>query len=291
MTVAGVWRSPAFWEKPGFFSAASSWSGVYRERKVAGRSLALGRQVRRLATLFADLLLPPACNFCGADLPSLSQPPLFCPACQQAFRTLQERVCRRCAAPTGPDHREDDCARCRDRRYHFQAAVALGVYQGPLREAVIRMKQNVHESLTLSMGYLLAERIREMLPEPSLDLLVPVPTHWLKRLWRGVNGPDLLAEAIAKRLRVPAADDVIRCRRRTQKQGTLLPSERVANVRGAFAFNADYDIVGSHVLLVDDIMTTGSTASEAARTLRSAGAARVTVAVVARGVGLAQRRP
>jgi len=89
---------------------------------------------------------------------------------------------------------------------------------------------------------------------------------------------------------VPLADDVIVCRRRTQKQGTLMPSERAANVRDAFAFNTDYEIGGSHLLLVDDIMTTGSTASEAARMLRRAGAARVTVAVVARGVGLAQRR-
>jgi ComF family protein len=246
--------------------------------------------LRRFLTLGVDLLLPPACNFCGAELPSLAEPPLLCFACRQAFRTLRESVCRRCAAPTGPDHREDDCPRCRDRRYHFQAAMALGVYQGPLREAVIRMKQSAHESLTLSMGYLLADQFRETLTESAPDLLVPVPAHWLKRVWRGGNGPDLLVEAMGKRLRVPSADDVIRCRRRTQKQGTLLPSERVANVRDAFAFNSEYDIVGSHVLLVDDIMTTGSTASEAARTLRRAGAARVTVAVVARGVGLAQRR-
>ncbi len=261
-----------------------------REPNVTGRVIALGLQLRRLLTLGADLLLPPACNFCGADLPSLAEPPLFCSACRQAFRTLQGAVCRRCAAPVAPDHREDDCLRCRDRRYHFQAAVALGVYQGLLRDAVIRMKQNIHEPLTLSMGYLLADRIREMLTESAPDLLVPVPAHWLKRVWRGVNGPDLLVEAIARRLRLPSADDLIRCRRRTHKQGTLLPSERVANVRDAFAFNSDYDIVGSHVLLVDDIMTTGSTASEAARTLRRAGAARITVAVVARGVGLAQRR-
>jgi ComF family protein len=152
------------------------------------------------------------------------------------------------------------------------------------------MKQRVHEALTLSMGYLLADRVREGLADSPPDLLVPVPTHWLKRLWRGFNGPDLLVEAIGRRLGVPSADDVIRCRRRTRKQGTLMPSERVANVRDAFAFNADYEIGGAHLLLVDDIMTTGSTASEAARLLRRAGAARVTVAVVARGVGVAQRR-
>jgi len=240
--------------------------------------------------LGADLLLPPACNFCGSELPSLAEPPLFCGNCRTAFLTLPELVCPRCAAPMGPGQMVEDCPRCRDRRYHFQAALAVGVYQGPLREAVIRMKQRVHEPLTLSMGQLLAERVRERLADAPPELLAPVPAYWLKRLRRGFNGPDLLAEALSRRLRLPLAHDLLVCRRRTQKQGTLMPSERAANVRDAFAANPDYDIAGSHVLLVDDILTTGSTASEAARMLRRAGAARVTVAVVARGVGLAQRQ-
>lgn len=257
---------------------------------VTGLGAGIRRGLRRLVMLGADLLLPPTCNACGADLPSLAEPPLFCGPCREAFRTLPGPVCRRCAAPTGPGMVPDDCIRCRGRDYHFEAALTLGLYQGLLREAVIRMKQRVHEALTLSMGCLLAERVRETLADASPDLLVPVPSYWLKRLWRGVNGPDLLVEAISGRLGVPWADDVLVCRRRTQKQGTLMPSERAANVRGAFAFNTDYDILGTHLLLVDDIMTTGSTASEAARTLRRAGAARVTVAVVARGAGLAHRQ-
>jgi len=264
-------------------------AALRREPKVTGRMPGLGLTFR-LVRLGADLLLPPACNFCGAELPSLAESQLFCSACRQAFQALPVAVCRRCAAPVPADHREDDCPRCRNRRYQFQAAVALGVYQGALREAVIRMKQSAQEPLTLSMGYLLADRVREVLAASLPDLLVPIPAYWLKRVWRGVNSPDLLVETMARRLRLPSANDLIRCRRRTQKQGTLLPSERAANVRDAFAFNSDYDIVGSHVLLVDDIMTTGSTASEAARTLRRAGVARVTVAVVARGVGLAQRQ-
>lgn len=245
---------------------------------------------RRLLRLGADLLLPPACNFCGGDLPSLAEPPLFCGPCRAAFENLPEAVCPRCAAPLGPGQIPEDCPRCRDRRYHFQAALALGVYQGPLRDAVIRMKQRVHEPLTLSMGQLLAERVRERLADSPPDLLAPVPAYWLKRLWRGFNGPDLLVESLGRRLGLPLAADLLICRRRTQKQGTLMPTERAANVRDAFKFNPDYDIAGSHLLLVDDIMTTGSTASEAARVLRRAGAARVTVAVVARGVGLAQRQ-
>ena len=255
----------------------------------SGWGLGIRRPLRRLWTLGLDLLLPPACNACGAELPPLAEPPLFCESCREAFLMLPGPVCPRCAAPLGPGQMADDCLRCRDRRYHFQAALTLGIYQGALREAVIRMKQRVHEALTLSMGCLLADRVRAVLADAPPALLVPVPSYWLKRLWRGVNGPDLLVEAMGKRLGLPWADDVLVCRRRTQKQGTLMPSERPANVRDAFAFNADYDILKRHVLLVDDIMTTGSTASEAARVLRRAGAARVTVAVVARGAGRAHQ--
>jgi ComF family protein len=268
-------------------TSGGGWPGRPEAR---GGGLGIGRPLRRLWTLGTDLLLPPACNACGAELPSLAEPPLLCAPCREAFRMLPGPMCPRCAAPLAPGQVEEDCPRCRDRRYRFQAALTLGIYQGLLREAVIRMKQRVHEALTLSMGYLLADRVRESLADAPPDLLVPVPSYWFKRLWRGVNGPDLLAEAMGRRLGLPWADDVLVCRRRTQKQGTLMPSERAANVRGAFAFNADYDILNAHVLLVDDIMTTGSTANEAARTLRRAGAARVTVAVVARGAGLAHRQ-
>ena len=98
-----------------------------------------------------------------------------------------------------------------------------------------------------------------------------------------------MAESISANLRIPMAVDLLYCRRRTQKQGMLLPAERFANVRDAFAVSSSYDIANAHVLLVDDIMTTGATSSEAAKTLRRAGAARVTVAVVARGVGVDRR--
>jgi ComF family protein len=203
---------------------------------------------------------------------------------------LDGAVCKRCAAPGNPADIGEDCVRCRDRRYHFQAAMALGVYQDDLRDAVIRMKQAVHEPLTLSMGCLLAGTLRQRLTDPQPDVMVPVPAHWSKRLLRGVNGPDLLAEASARQLGIPVAIDLLRCCRRTQKQGTLMPSERQANVRGAFAVRSGYNLQDAHVLLVDDILTTGATASESARVLRQAGAAHVTVAVVARGVGMGQRK-
>jgi len=151
------------------------------------------------------------------------------------------------------------------------------------------MKQKANEPLTLSMGHVLATHIQDRFSQSLPDLLAPVPTHWFKRIMRGVNGPDLLVEAIGRRLTIATATDLLFCRRRTQKQGMLLPSERFANVRNAFGASSGYDIAGAHVLLVDDIMTTGATASEAAKTLRKSGAKVVDVAVVARGAGVDQR--
>jgi ComF family protein len=179
-----------------------------------------------------------------------------------------------------------DCPRCRSRRYAFDKTWALGLYRGPLREAVVRMKRREHEALTLSMGYLLAESLEARLADWRPDLVVPVPAHWWKRLIRGVNGPDLLAEALQAAWGVPAAHDLLLCRRRTRKQGMLLPAERRLNVRGAFRVASEYDIEGAQIALVDDVMTTGATTGEAARVLRQAGAQQVTVIVVARGVGV-----
>lgn len=117
------------------------------------------------------------------------------------------------------------------------------------------------------------------------DLIAPAPMHWIRRLERGTNPPEVLTETMAQALSVPALIDLLRCRRTTRKQGTLLPDQRRRNVRHAFSVSAGYDITGAHVLLVDDVMTTGATADELSRVLRQAGAGRVSVAVVARGTG------
>ena len=243
----------------------------------------------RIAKSGIDLLLPPACNLCNTALPSPGRQPMLCEACRQALQNSTGPVCPRCAAPLGALAAAERCLRCRDRRFAFASVMAMGIYRDTLRDAVIRMKQSVNEPLTLSVGHLLAIVVKDCVGALDSDLLVPVPTHWTKRWWRGSNAPDLLAETMGRNLRIATRNDVLQLRRRTHKQGTLMPSERRRNVRGAFAVSSGYDIEGAKVLLVDDILTTGATAHEAARTLRRSGADSVTVVVVARGVGLAQR--
>jgi ComF family protein len=179
----------------------------------------------------------------------------------------------------------DDCYHCRRRRYHFDSACFLGLYREGLREAVRRMKRPEYEQLTSVASRLLAERVRDWLDHESVDAIVPVPMHWMRLLRRGINGAELIAEIVGGELHVPVRSRMVRCRRRTKKQGTLTPTARFKNVRDAFGLAPGYDLSRARVLLVDDVMTTGATASEVARVLRLGGAASVRVAVIGRGTG------
>ena len=230
----------------------------------------------------AGLLFPPVCVVCRRGLTHAFESILLCPLCRTQLSEARP-CCQRCARPlpVGAGIRRH-CSACRKSRFRFDGTTAVGTYGGLLRETVIRMKQETNDSLALSIGQLLAQRQQQ---HAKPDLIAPVPMHWLRRLTRGVNCPEVLGEVLGSRLGVPVTGDLLYCRRKARKQGILLPSERRANVRGAYAASRGYDIKGAQILLVDDVMTTGSTAHEIARVLVRAGAARVSVAVVARGVG------
>ena len=137
------------------------------------------------------------------------------------------------------------------------------------------------------LGDLLAERVLEHLRALRLEAVVPIPMHWSRRMWRGANSPETICERLAARLGLPMAPHVlVRCRR-TAPQANLSPHKRLRNLRGAFRASGHADLPGARLLLVDDIMTTGATLNEAAKTLRRAGASFIAVAVVARAEGLA----
>ncbi len=258
---------------------------VDQRRGSTGRSLV----VRAAGGRAADLLFPPNCVLCAIPLRLDDRRNTgihLCNRCVSDLTTPDSPTCRRCARPLPKASQGDShgCPNCRGKRFRFDRAYALGVYSGLLREAVLQMKRGAGESLTLAMGHMLGERLsRNIVQIPSH--IVAVPTHWTRRLGRNVNCPEILLESVATRLGLGTCPQLLRCRRKTSKQGTLLPHERLANVRGAYRVSAGYAINGAKVLLIDDVMTTGATANEIAKILRRAGAASVEVAVVARGIG------
>jgi ComF family protein len=115
------------------------------------------------------------------------------------------------------------------------------------------------------------------------EVIVPVPLHWQRRWSRGFNQSEELARALARELKIPCRPAALRRTRATPLQTTSTIAQRRANVRGAFAARDVKDIAGKTVVLVDDVMTSGATASEAARALRTLKPVRIIVAVLAHG--------
>lgn len=233
----------------------------------------------------ADLLFPPACCACERVLPENHRDGPLCGGCLSGLSLIDGPACQTCGAPIpSVGSAGVTCPRCERLSLRFDRSTAVGVYQGQLRDLILYTKRRSGSTLALGLGEMLTIRIIPFMRQNRPDVVVPIPMHWLRRLKRGVNGPELIAECIARRLRVPLANRLLKRTRNTPPQSSLPRSERPQNVRGAFAMRAGYHLKAAHVLLVDDVLTTGSTCSEAARALKRGGAAQVSVAVLARTV-------
>lgn len=244
------------------------------------------RTLRPLGGRSLDLLLPPGCAWCGGT--GVLGEPLFCVDCLRKFteELPERRRCERCAAPIRAVGAVPlPCPYCSRRHYQFARAWVLGDYRGPLRDAVVQMKQAAREPLTIQMGRLVGQRLSQTGWATGCDLVAALPSHWWRRWSRGTSGPELLADEVARELNLPLVRGLLYCTRPTQKQGTLSPHQRWLNVRGAFALRGKQDVSGRRVLLIDDVLTTGATVNDAARALLAGGAGQVDVAVVARGLG------
>ena len=250
--------------------------------KTQQRPIDTRKRWQRAATPFLNLLFPPSCAFCEAELPPADRDLVqLCQDCQQALSNSPDDFCPACGGVG--QGRAGECLECKEKKLGFQRVHPLGVYRGKLRDAVIRMKNASEQVLSWSVGNLLARRIAAMESSNILyDIAVPIPKFWTKELWRGVNSAERIMRAICTQTGIQPVPNALVCTKSTKKQSLLVMSDRRKNVRGAFALATGYDLADARVLLVDDIMTTGATANEAARVLRSAGVKGVDVAVVGR---------
>lgn len=256
--------------------------------------------VHTLARGAADFLYPPVCRMCAAELPEPVAPQIstttisaaafssspFCEACRRGLLATRGLTCVRCGASIGPYLDPNiPCSFCRDERFAFERVVRLGVYDETLRVACLRAKNSGAEPLAAGLGELLWECESEALRAAKVDVVVPVPRHWLRRFYHSHNAAHTLGAVWAGWLHVPLASHILVKRRWTRPQARLTPHERRQNLRNVFQAVPSQGLAGAVVLLADDVMTTGTTAHESAKVLVQAGAARVIVAVVARGLG------
>lgn len=192
-----------------------------------------------------------------------------------------EYFCVSCRTPflnPFPLDEQGRCRLCRAGARGFDAAYCFGSYEGVLRELIHLFKYSRMKPLSKTLAALLASALPR---DRQFDLVVPMPLYWRRQWERGFNQAELLARATARRSGIPMRNAVRRTRA-TATQAGLSNARRRENVEGAFRVKKPGMVTGRRVLLIDDVMTTGATASACARALKRAGAKSVALLALAR---------
>lgn len=267
---------------PAFSDPASGW----RQWVTAGLDLLFPPLCLLCHCRLGEGRRDPLCGSCWERLPRLTPP--YCACCGRPFYTFEPEgppdIPTRPVAPsTGVEQSPGLCEPCRRKPLPFSYARAAALYRDSMREALQAFKFGRKTALAHPLGDLLAEAGQAMLSREVVDWLIPVPLHPAREAERGFNQSLLLASRLSRRWGVPVADGVLRRARFTRSQSELSAEERRANVRGAFILRRPRAVAGAHVLLIDDVLTTGATVAECSRVLLAAdGASTVGVLTVAR---------
>ena len=233
---------------------------------------------RRAADALLAVLLAPACAACNELLEHPTSGPV-CARCWQAILPLTPPLCDRCGDPLPTWRSSDDrCRRCRRMRRSIDRARAVGEYDGALRAILHALKYDGRRSLARPLGAMMRQRGADVLAGAAC--VVPVPLHPSRRRHRGFNQ----AADLARRLDRPVVHALRRVRA-TPTQTGLPAAQRHRNMRDAFALTrAGRAVLGSIVVLVDDVSTTGATLDACARVLKEGGAVEVRALTAARVV-------
>lgn len=243
-----------------------------------------------------DFLFPPQCCYCRCamkatsndssfSLQKLSQPSL-CEACSEKLPPPANNSCLKCGAVLGPyASSEQGCVYCRKNKFAFTAATSLALYENDFREMCLLCKKNPGQPLAWFLANRLWETEQDLLNSWQCDCIVHVPMHWTNRLLRHVHPVESIADCLSKQLKIPHLYRAIKQSRQVARQSHLSPSKRRENVQNIFRTSRFYNLKDRTILLVDDVLTTGTTANECAKVLKKAGAKQVYVAVLARGIG------
>ena len=227
-----------------------------------------------------SLLYPATCTICGKHVRGDEY---LCSGCEAKIVRIVAPFCQTCSEPfEGSISSVFTCANCAHRTIYFDAAVAAYRGRGIVREVIHEFKYGRQMHLRhLIAGWLHAALDDERLRDVSIHLIVPVPLHPARQRERGFNQASLLAESLSAETSMPCRP-VLQRIRYTTTQTALDRSQRMENLHNAFRLRKNADVRGLRVLLIDDVLTTGSTLSECARVLKRAGAMSVHAATAAR---------
>ena len=243
--------------------------------------------LNKLLNGLIDLVYPKTCLVCKNKLANTtSVDNLVCLGCWSRIKKNPPPFCLCCGRHLGPPDTVPDkniCPGCIKSRPHFDRAFSPCLYEGALKELIHEFKYKGKDYLGRTLSRLMIEFIGEYdLPIGCVDAVIPVPLHKTKMREREFNQAEVLGRCIASAFNKKLLEGALKRHRYTRAQVELTGQDsRLNNVKGSFSLSEKSDIIGKNILLIDDVLTTGATSSEAACTLKSAGAGMVFVLTLA----------
>ena len=241
-------------------------------------------QCKTWADAALSFVYPEVCQLCGQR--RATRPDGYvCRDCWQQVRFIRPPFCERCGLPfEGEITTAFECTNCREMELHFCWARSAVVARGVALEAIHRYKYNRQLWFEPFLADLFVREARESIRAGDWDALVPVPLFPVKEREREFNQAERLALQASTALGIPLQAKLLKRVVPTLTQTRLSRRERAENMRHAFAPGTAAILEGGRFVLIDDVFTTGATTSACAKVLLDAGAARVAVWTVARGV-------
>lgn len=230
--------------------------------------------IHNLINGLIDIVYPKTCHVCKNKITASSIDGLVCSECWAKIKINLPPFCHSCGRSlTGARFIKNTCAGCIKNPLHFDRAFSPCSYEGVLKELIHIFKYKNKDYLGAALSKLMINFIKEYnLPIESMDSIVPIPLSKTKLREREYNHALILSKNLSREFNKSVVEDRLLRHRNTRTQTELKDRERFLNVKGAFSINGQDAVRGKNILLVDDVLTTGATCSEAALTLKEAGA-------------------
>ncbi len=242
----------------------------------------LVKAIRYIFSGLLDILYPRHCFACDNSLHE-ERSTYICVSCLEKIKKTKVRRCAKCGFELGPGITTSHigCPECENINLKFEKSFFVSDNKAPIKNLIYQFKYKKHMCLAEPLGHLLIKLLsQEIICE--IDVIVPVPLHWKKKQKSGFNQSILMAKKICRNLSLPISVNNLHRVKNTLSQTQLSRLQRQKNVYGAFKVKNPEKFNKKNVLLVDDVLTTGTTASECAKSLKDAGVNKVLLIALAR---------
>lgn len=218
------------------------------------------RIIKKIWNRLLDILYPKTCCFCGR----VSGQEL-CDACREKVFYIREPRCKKCGKPIRYEEQEY-CRDCQKQSFHYIQGKSLWIHKGAVPWSIYQFKYHNRRIYGRFYAQELYRLYGKWIREQKIDLIVPIPLHWWRKRKRGYNQAEIIARHLGELTGIPVDAKIVIRKKYTKPQKTLNNKERVKNLKDVFEIKKT-QVSGKHILLIDDIYTTGSTIDAVSRLL------------------------